>query len=83
VNKDPFWSAEVVQIVADTTYLGEISLRMIPRSGNFEIEFGILDKCDKKLAKLHKFYEKGLPYVGWERYKVVDVRYDKQIICRE
>lgn len=83
VNKDPFWSAEVVQIVADTTYLGEISLRMIPRSGNFEIEFGILDKCDKKLAKLQKFYEKGLPYVGWERYKVVDVRYDKQIICRE
>ena len=83
VNKDPFWSAEVVQIVADTTYMGEISLRMIPRSGNFEIEFGALDKSDEKLAKLYKFYNKGLPYVGWERYKVVDVRYDKQIICRE
>ncbi len=83
VNKDPFWSAEVVQIVADTTYMGEISLRMIPRSGNFEIEFGTLDKSDEKLKKLHKFYDKGLPYVGWERYKVVDVRYDKQIICRE
>lgn len=83
VNKDPFWSAEVVQFVADTTYVGDIDLRLIPRSGNFEIEFGTLNKSDEKLAKLRKFYEKGLPYVGWERYKVVDVRYDKQIICRE
>ena len=83
VNKDPFWSAEVVQLVADTTYMGEIALRLIPRSGNFEIDFGTLDNSDEKLAKLRKFYEKGLPYVGWELYKVVDVRYDKQIICRE
>ena len=37
---------------------------------------------DEKLTKLYKFYDKGLPHVGWERYKVVDVRYDKQIICR-
>ena len=83
VNRDPFWSAEVVQLVADTTYMGEITLRLIPRSGNFEVNFGTLDKSDEKLTKLRKFYEKGLPYVGWELYKVVDVRYDKQIICRE
>jgi hypothetical protein len=82
VGKDPFWSAEVVQFVADTTYMGEISLRLIPRSGNFEILFGTLDGSDDKLTKLYKFYDKGLPHVGWERYKVVDVRYDKQIICR-
>lgn len=83
VNRDSFWSAEIVQFVADTTYMGEVSLRLIPRSGNFEIEFGTLNKSDEKLAKLRKFYANGLPYVGWERYKVVDVRYDKQIICRE
>ena len=82
VGRDPFWSAEVVQFVADTTYMGEISLRLIPRSGNFEIVFGTLENSDDKLAKLYKFYDKGLPHVGWERYKVVDVRYDKQIICR-
>ena len=50
VSKDPFWSAEVVQVVADTTYMGEIALRLIPRSGNFEIEFGTLEKSDEKLA---------------------------------
>ena len=83
VSKDPFWSAEMVQFIADTTYMGELSLRIIPRSGNFEIEFGTLGKSTEKLAKLHKFYDKGLPHVGWERFKSVDVRYDKQIICKE
>ena len=83
VGEDSFWSAEVVQFVADTTSKGEISLRLIPRSGNFVIEFGTLAQHAEKLDKLRKFYDNGLAYTGWERYKVVDVRYDKQVICTE
>ena len=81
VGEDSFWSAEVVQFVADTTSTGEISLRLIPRSGDFIIEFGTLANSDEKLDKLHKFYDKGLSRIGWEHCKVVDVRYDKQVIC--
>jgi cell division septal protein FtsQ len=83
VGKDSFWSAEIVQCVADTTNTGEISLSLIPRSGDFVITFGTLDNRTEKLAKLQKFYDKGLAHVGWNRYKTVDVRYDKQIICKE
>lgn len=83
VNNDAFWSAEIVQYVADTTYTGDISLRLIPRSGNFVIEFGTLNNSGAKLEKLRKFYDKGLSHMGWNRYKSVDVRYDKQIICKE
>lgn len=83
VGDDEFWSAEVVQYVADTTYMGEISLRLIPRSGNFVIEFGTLSNSEKKLEKLRNFYDKGLSHMGWNRYKKVDIRYDKQIICTE
>ena len=67
--------------MADTTSTGEISLRLIPRSGDFIIEFGTLANSDEKLDKLHKFYDKGLSRIGWEQCKVVDVRYDKQVIC--
>ena len=83
VGKDAFWSAEFVQYVADTTSTGEISLSIIPRSGNFVINFGTLENRGTKLAKLRKFYDKGLSSVGWDRYKTIDVRYDKQIICKE
>lgn len=83
VQEDTFWSAEIVQFVADTTFTGEISLRLVPRSGNFVVEFGTLNRKDEKLDKLRGFYDKGLQYMGWDRYKIVDIRYDKQIICTE
>lgn len=81
VDEDSFWSAEVVQFVADTTLLGEISLRLIPRSGDFTILFGTLEDGKAKLKKLQKFYEEGLARVGWNEYKTIDIRYDKQVVC--
>lgn len=83
VSEDSFWGAEIVQFVADTTSMGEISLRLVPRSGDFIIEFGTLENREEKLAKLQNFYDDGLSRVGWNRYKVVDVRYKKQVICTE
>ena len=83
VRNDRFWGAEVVQFVASTTHEGEISLRLIPRSGDFVIEFGVLADSEAKLAKLEQFYDKGLSRMGWGLYKTIDVRYDKQIICKK
>lgn len=83
IRKDDFWSAEIVQMVVDTTSLGEISLRLIPRSGDFVVEFGTLDNASIKLDKLRTFYDKGLSHLGWERYRNIDVRYNKQVICTE
>lgn len=81
VEEHSFWSAEVVQFVADKNSLGEISLRLMPRSGDFVIEFGTLADGDAKLEKLEKFYDDGLVHIGWESFKIIDVRYDKQVIC--
>lgn len=83
VEEDSFWSAEVVQFVADTTSSGELSLRLVPRSGDFVIEFGTLADSDEKLKKLQTFYDDGLAHMGWNQYKIVDVRYNKQVICTE
>ena len=81
VEEHSFWGAEVVQFVADKNSLGEISLRLMPRSGDFVIEFGTLADGDAKLEKLEKFYDGGLVHIGWESFKIIDVRYDKQVIC--
>lgn len=83
ISNHPFWGAEVVQFVADTTSNGAISLSMIPRSGDFTITFGELQRIDEKLEKLEKFYNDGLTHLGWDRFKTIDIRYDKQVICRE
>ena len=81
LGNDSFWSAEIVQFVADTTSMGEISLRLVPRSGDFIIEFGTLADSSEKLRKLGDFYDEGLSRMGWNLYKTIDVRYNKQVIC--
>lgn len=83
IGEEPFWGAEVVQMIADRNSTGEISLRLVPRSGNFVVEFGVLNDSEAKLKKLQHFYDKGLAHIGWSQYKVVDIRYDKQVICTE
>ena len=81
IGEESFWRAEIVQIVADTTSTGEISLRLVPRSGDFVVEFGTLEDSDEKLSKLRNFYDKGLSHIGWNSYKKVDLRYNNQVIC--
>lgn len=83
VEADDFWSAEIVQFVADTTLQGEIRLRLVPRSGDFSIEFGTLAMATEKMDKLRKFYDEGLTNMGWERFSKIDLRYNNQVICTE
>ena len=83
IAEDDFWRAEVVQYIADTTSMGALSLRLVPRSGNHIIIFGELTNTEDKMQRLEKFYKDGLTQLGWERFKTIDIRYDKQVICRE
>ena len=83
ISEDDFWSAEIVQFVAGTTSTGALSLQLIPRSGEHLIEFGELTEIEAKMARLEHFYEKGFTNLGWDKFKTIDIRYDKQVICRE
>ena len=82
VEADDFWSAEIVQIVARTSPSGALEIDLIPRSGEHRIRFGRLERTDEKLDKSLRFYRKGLSRIGWERCRVVDVRYRDQVVCR-
>jgi len=77
LRKDPFWDAQIVQIFVKPN--GEWIL--VPRVGDYEIEFGLPNDVEDKLTRLKLFYEKALPKAGWEKYSSINVKYRKQIIC--
>ena len=77
LRKDPFWDAQIVQIFVKPN--GEWIL--VPRVGDYEIEFGLPNDVEDKLERLKLFYEKALPKAGWEKYSSISVKYRKQIIC--
>ncbi len=82
VGKDDFWRSELVELVAAVAPSGVLELSLVPRSGRFTIRFGRLEHVEEKLDRLLRFYERGLPVIGWERWREIDVRFADRIVCR-
>ncbi|MFI3278764.1 MAG: hypothetical protein SNH28_08325 [Rikenellaceae bacterium] len=82
IDKDDFWSSEIVQIVASHAQSGEIKISFSVRSGNFLVTLGDLTQTKERLDKLMTFYEKGLNKVGWDRYKSINIEYRDQVVCK-
>lgn len=57
-------------------------LVLIPRQGKEKFLFGQPDRLEDKFEKIRKYYTAVVPEKGSEKYKVVDVRFKGQIICR-
>ena len=81
IEKDDFWRAEVVQIVASTMSSGDLRLELIPRTGSHTVLFGTLNDVEQKLDKLLAFYQKGLSNLGWDSFKSISVEYKNQVVC--
>lgn len=57
------------------------NLTMIPREGREKFVFGQPSEIDEKFNKIKIYYTTILPSKSEKNYKVVDIRYENQIIC--
>ena len=76
IRKDSLWNAQVAQIYVDQNH----EIELIPRVGNNRILLGNADSLDNKFHNLLIFYKKALPRVGWETYKMINIKYANQVI---
>jgi cell division protein FtsQ len=53
---------------------------MVPTVGNHLIEFGDGDDYEAKFKRLFVFYKQVLAKTGMEKYEIIKVQYDKQVI---
>lgn len=59
--------------------IGRLTLR--GHIGNEQVILGKPDDFEQKLQKLEIYYKKILPSVGWNKYKLVNLEFNKQIVC--
>lgn len=71
-----FWSDEITQIYVREN--GDIEL--IPRIGSHSILVGDFENIDEKLKHVRTFYKKVLPRKGWNAYRVINAKFDGQIV---
>lgn len=77
VQTDEFLKQNVVEIRQNENK--SIDLRF--RQDDFTIELGSLKQLDKKINNLKAFYQKAMRDSTLNKYSVVNLRFDKQVIC--
>lgn len=77
IHDDEFWNAQIEQIYVTADGMVELS----PRVGHHVVRLGRVEGYQDKLRRLRFFYAHGMPKVGWNKYKVIDLAYDGQIVC--
>lgn len=74
---DSFLIAQVSQLYLNSNNEIEIT----PAFGNHLIIFGDTTKTAEKFEKLKAFYTQAISRAGWDTYRVINLKYENQIIC--
>jgi cell division protein FtsQ len=79
---DPFFRSMIGQLHLEEN--GDFVL--IPLVGDQKIVFGTAEtdeEVEEKFSKLRIFYDEGMPYVGWNTYSEINLKYDNQIVNKK
>jgi cell division protein FtsQ len=77
VDRDTFWNAQVQEIALSNDRM----FQLVPVLGNHRILIGDSSKLTDKLANLFLFYQKVLNRIGWDKYQVLDARFEGQVVA--
>ena len=77
VQGDEFLKSNVIEIVKNLD--GTIDLKF--RKNDFKVHLGSLELLDKKINNLKAFYKKAMRDSILDTYSVVNLEFDKQVIC--
>ena len=78
VVADDFWKRQLVQVEINSN--GDAEL--VTLIGDQRIIFGALTEASKKLEKLQLFYSEVITKVGWNKYEEINLKFEKQIVCK-
>lgn len=72
-----FWNSQIEQIYIHPNK----EVELVPRVGGHRIVLGDFEDFKEKMNKLQLFYEQAVPKLGWDKYRVINLRYKNQIVC--
>ena len=77
VDEDEFLKKHVIEIRQNEDKTIDFKIR----KSDFIVHLGTLNKLKKKINNFKAFYQKGLRDKILDSYKVVNLKFDKQVIC--
>lgn len=78
LEENSYWNSMIGQIHV----VNESDVELIPRVGSHVVKLGSFDDFERKLRKLDIFYRNGMPTIGWNTYKTINLEYKNQVVCK-
>lgn len=78
ILKDDFLADNIQQVHVNNA--GEFIL--VPLVGDQKIILGNARRLDNKFDRLKTFYKKAMPYVGWQQYRSINLKFNGQVVCK-
>ncbi|MBP7272856.1 MAG: hypothetical protein KA974_03395 [Saprospiraceae bacterium] len=79
IQQDNFLTTLTEQIFVTPKH----EIMIIPKIGKQTILLGDANKLNDKLKKIKLFYQEAMPYVGWQEYAQINVKYNGQIVAKK
>ncbi len=77
IDDDSFLKSQIQQLYINSNK----EFVLIPRVGKQEILFGDADRIAGKFYKLKKLYREEFGENGWNKYRIIDLRFHNQVVC--
>jgi len=77
LRKNKTWDDQIEEIYV----LPNGDVELIPNKGSHRILLGKIENYRENLNKLELFYKKALDEIGWDRYSLINLKYENQVIC--
>lgn len=77
VEKDSFWNAQIEQI----SMTPDMEFEIYPVLGTHKILLGDTALAERKFENLFGFYKNILNKIGWDKYQILDARFNDQIVA--
>ncbi len=78
IRRHSFWNGMIDQV--NLARNGRVTL--VPHVGTHLVSLGRVDNYEEKLHNLMVFYRQAMPVAGWDRYRMVSIEYNGQIVAQ-
>lgn len=75
--RNDFFNAQIEEIFVNE----HKEIELFPKLGDQIIVFGSIENLEDKFSKLMVLYKDGFNKIGWDKYSIINLKYNNQVVC--
>ncbi len=77
LSRNDFFNAQIEEIFVNENK----EIELFPKLGDQIIILGSIENLEDKFSKLMVLYKEGFNKIGWDKYSIINLKYNNQVVC--